>query len=46
VAGRSQGLIGMEERVSLAGGDLTIEAAAGQGAVIRARFPRQKPGAP
>jgi signal transduction histidine kinase len=39
-AGKSQGLIGMQERVSLAGGELAIDAAPGRGTTIRARFPR------
>jgi signal transduction histidine kinase len=34
------GLVGMQERVSLAGGTLSIDAAPGRGTVIRARFPR------
>lgn len=39
--GDSLGLIGMQERVALVGGRLTIEAAPGFGAKIRARFPLQ-----
>lgn len=35
---RALGLAGMEERVSLAGGDLTIESAPGQGTRIRAKI--------
>jgi two-component system sensor histidine kinase UhpB len=37
--GASLGLIGMEERVSLAGGALSINAVSGEGATILARFP-------
>jgi signal transduction histidine kinase len=37
-AGKSQGLLGMQERASLAGGELAIEAGPG-GTSIRARFP-------
>jgi signal transduction histidine kinase len=37
--GASLGLVGMQERVLLAGGELTIEAAHGRGTTIRARFP-------
>jgi signal transduction histidine kinase len=37
--GASLGLVGMEERVSLAGGSLTIVSAPAGGAEIRARFP-------
>jgi signal transduction histidine kinase len=40
-AGASQGLLTMEERVSLAGGMLSIDSAAGQGTQVRARFPPQ-----
>ncbi len=39
-AGKSQGLIGMQERVSLAGGELTIDGAPGHGTTISARFSR------
>lgn len=39
-AGRSQGLSGMQERVSLAGGELTIDTAPGRGTNTRAHFPR------
>ncbi|MDB5217116.1 MAG: hypothetical protein JWO86_5043 [Myxococcaceae bacterium] len=39
-AGGNQGLIGLQERVSLAGGHLMIDAAPGRGTTIRARFPR------
>lgn len=35
----SLGLLGMEERVTLAGGRLDIESAPGQGTLVRARFP-------
>ncbi len=37
--GASLGLLGMQERTSLAGGKLEIESAPGRGTVIRARFP-------
>jgi signal transduction histidine kinase len=37
--GASLGLIGMEERASLAGGSLEIRSAPGQGTDVRARFP-------
>ncbi|HEX8616995.1 MAG TPA: MEDS domain-containing protein [Thermoanaerobaculia bacterium] len=37
--GASLGLIGMEERISLAGGTLAIVSTAGSGTEIRARFP-------
>jgi two-component system sensor histidine kinase UhpB len=37
--GESQGLLGMEERAALAGGDLSIESAPGRGTSIRARIP-------
>ncbi len=39
-SGKSQGLMGMQERVSLAGGELAIDAGPGRGTTIRARFPR------
>lgn len=42
-AGKSLGLIGMQERVSLAGGELEIETAPGRGTILRARFPRSIP---
>ncbi len=35
----SFGLMGMQERVKLVGGQLTVESVAGQGTTIRARFP-------
>jgi signal transduction histidine kinase len=38
-AGASLGLISMEERVALAGGQLLIDSEAGRGTTIRARFP-------
>jgi signal transduction histidine kinase len=44
--GASQGLLTMEERVSLTGGTLSIESAPGQGTIVRARFPGRPPGAP
>jgi signal transduction histidine kinase len=34
----SQGLVGMRERVALAGGELEVNSAPGQGASVRARF--------
>jgi PAS domain S-box-containing protein len=37
--GASLGLVGMQERVLLAGGELSIEAAHGRGTTIRAHFP-------
>ena len=37
--GESQGLLGMEERVALAGGEMAIDSAAGHGTTIRVRFP-------
>jgi signal transduction histidine kinase len=36
------GLLGMRERVELLGGELTIEAAPGEGATVRARIPVQR----
>jgi len=39
-AGQSQGLVGMRERVQLAGGELQIDASCGRGTSVRARFPR------
>jgi PAS domain S-box-containing protein len=38
-AGGSLGLLGMEERVSLAGGDLRVQSGPGEGTVIRVRLP-------
>ncbi len=40
VGRESLGLLGMQERVSLAGGTLSIDAAPGRGTLLRARFPR------
>src|SRR5437667_237881 len=37
--GGSQGLLSMQERVALAGGDLEIDSAAGRGTTVRARLP-------
>jgi two-component system sensor histidine kinase UhpB len=37
--GESQGLINMQERVALSGGDLAIDSAPGRGTVIRVRLP-------
>jgi signal transduction histidine kinase len=39
--GHSVGLLGMKERVSLAGGELEIDSAPGHGTLIRARFPME-----
>jgi PAS domain S-box-containing protein len=39
VAGGSMGLLGMRERVQLAGGQMEIESRQGSGTLIRARFP-------
>jgi two-component system sensor histidine kinase UhpB len=39
IRGESQGLLGMQERVDLAGGDLEMESTPGQGTAVRARFP-------
>ena len=36
--GESQGLLNMQERVALAGGELEIHSAPGQGTTVRARF--------
>ena len=43
VQGASLGLVGMQERVLLAGGELSIESRAGQGTTIRALFPFPTP---
>ena len=43
--GGSFGLVAMEERVALAGGQLTIESTPGRGTTIRARFPLPAGGA-
>ena len=40
-AGASLGLVGMEERVALAGGTLDLRSAPGQGTVLLATFPLQ-----
>src|SRR5207247_1094274 len=37
--GGSQGLLSMQERVALAGGDFEIDSAAGRGTSVRARLP-------
>jgi len=37
--GGSQGLLSMQERVELAGGDLEIDSAAGRGTTVRVRLP-------
>jgi signal transduction histidine kinase len=39
MAGTSLGLLGMEERVWLSGGEIEIESAPGKGATVRARLP-------
>jgi signal transduction histidine kinase len=39
----SFGLLGMEERVQLAGGQIVIESAPGRGTTIRVRFPLTSP---
>ena len=38
-AGASLGLVGMEERIALAGGSFELRAAPGQGTVVLATFP-------
>jgi two-component system sensor histidine kinase UhpB len=40
-AGASLGLVGMEERVALAGGTLELRSVPGQGTVLLATFPLQ-----
>lgn len=42
--GESIGLLGMQERVTLTGGEMEILASPGQGTEIRARFPLDAPG--
>lgn len=37
--GDSQDLLGMRERVALAGGELEVDSAPGRGTAVRARFP-------
>jgi PAS domain S-box-containing protein len=37
--GGSQGLLGMQERVALAGGELEIDSSSGRGTAVRAHFP-------
>jgi signal transduction histidine kinase len=37
--GRSQGLLSMQERAELAGGELHIDSAPGRGTAVRARLP-------
>jgi len=39
IEGGSQGLLSMQERVTLAGGDLEIDSAPGRGTCVRARLP-------
>jgi two-component system, NarL family, sensor histidine kinase UhpB len=39
VRGGSQGLLGMQERVELAGGDLHLDSAPGRGTIVEARLP-------
>lgn len=41
--GQCAGLLGMEERAALAGGELRIETRPGQGTRVRARLPCQRP---
>jgi signal transduction histidine kinase len=41
--GHSLGLLGMKERVALAGGELEIDSAPGRGTAVRARFPLEVP---
>jgi two-component system sensor histidine kinase UhpB len=43
VKGRSMGLLGMQERVKLAGGWLKIESQPGQGTRVKAGFPVDVP---
>lgn len=45
-SGRSLGLVGMQERVALAGGDLRVRSRAGVGTRVVARFPLPEPGVP
>ena len=44
--GGSQGLLGMQERVALAGGELEIDSAPARGTAIRARLPLAAGGSP
>ncbi len=37
--GESQGLLSMQERAALAGGELVIDSSPGSGTAVRARFP-------
>lgn len=46
LAGGGAGLLGMSERAELAGGQLTIVSAPGQGTTVRARFPQVEAQAP
>ncbi len=41
--GESMGLLAMQERVNLLGGDIEISSAPGQGTTIRVSFPRSEP---
>ena len=43
-SGASLGLIGMEERIALAGGSFELRAAPGQGTVLLATFPLRRQG--
>lgn len=45
-AGRSMGVLGMEERATLIGAELRIESTAGQGSRLRLRCPQHARGAP
>jgi PAS domain S-box-containing protein len=46
VQGETFGLLGIQERVQLLGGDIAIESAAGQGTVVRVRLPLGGPAPP
>jgi signal transduction histidine kinase len=43
LTGDGQGLLGMRERVALAGGELEIDSVPGRGTTVRAHFPREGP---
>jgi two-component system, NarL family, sensor histidine kinase UhpB len=40
---RCLGIIGMEERITLMGGSLTVESSPGKGTFVRAEIPLEKP---